>query len=323
MRIVVSGAAGFIGSHLCRALLGAGLEVVGIDNFSFGRPENIADLHDDDRFRFIEADLLDPATLQQVQGNVLVHLASHKIPRYSSALQTLESNSKMLRNALQCCVSQQMKLVFASTSDVYGKNPHVPYHEESDLLLGPTTVRRWAYSTSKIYGELLIQAYHEDFGLDYTILRFFGSYGPWQNTTWWGGPQAVFIQNVLERKPIEVHGDGKQTRTFTYVTDTVQGIVKSITLSEATNQIFNVASKPDEEIAIGDLAITILELMGRDDHPIKVIPYSTFGKYEDVPRRIPDIRKITKLLDFCPTVNLIDGLKQTIRWQAEFYAASK
>lgn len=319
MTIIVAGAAGFIGSNLCRALLAERHDVVGIDNFSFGRQENVADIRPDPRFRFIEADLLDTATLQQVEGDVLIHLASHKIPRYSSALRTLEANGTMLRHVLRCCLDNRMKLVFASTSDVYGKNPLVPYSEESDMLLGPTTVKRWAYSTSKIYGEQLIQAYHEEFGLTYTILRFFGSYGPWQNTTWWGGPQAVFIQNVLEGKPIEVHGDGKQTRTFTYVTDTVQGIVKGAVMKEADNDIFNVANHPNEEITITDLSTTILKLMEREDHPVTFIPYSTFGKYEDVPRRIPDITKIKERLGFEPKVHLVDGLKETIRWQKEFY----
>ena len=191
-------------------------------------------------------------------------------------------------------------------------------------MLGPTTVKRWTYASSKLYGEQYIIANHEEYRLEYTIMRFFGSYGPNQNTSWWGGPQAVFIQNVLEGKPIELHGDGKQTRTFTYVDDTVQGIIKCITEKASSNEIFNVAAQPTEEITIAGLAELIIELMVPENKPaIKYIPYSAFGKYEDPVRRVPDITKIIGALGFHPQFTLREGLKRTIAWQRSLYALAQ
>ena len=318
--IIVIGCAGFVGSNLSVRLISEGHCVMGIDNLSYGNLKNIKSLESNQNFKFFESDVRDYKSLQHCKGEILVHLASQKIPRYSSAFVTLEDNLLMLKNAIRKCNEDKIKLVFASTSDVYGKNINLPYHEESDLNLGPTTVKRWAYALSKIYGEHLIIANHAEYGLEYTIMRFFGSYGPNQNTTWWGGPQAVFIQNILEGKPLELHGDGTQTRTFTYVDDTVEGVVKCMFHPAAKNEIFNVANNPTEEIAIRNLAEMIWKLM-KGDHSvphINMIPYETFGKYEDVMRRVPSIEKIKSLLNYKPRFSLKQGLKLTIDWQKDF-----
>ncbi len=317
MRVVVTGVAGFIGSNLAARILAEGHEVTGIDNFSFGSPANLEGFRDHTKFTFLERDLRQESSWHDLEGSALVHLASQKIPRYSTALRTLDDNSKMLVQATQSCVKRGMHLLYASTSDIYGKNPDVPYHEDSNILLGPTSVKRWAYAVSKIYGEQWIQATHEEVGLQYTIMRFFGSYGPNQNLTWWGGPQSVFIQNLLEGKALEIHGDGRQTRTFTYVEDTVDGIFRCLTNPRARNQIFNIAGDPSEEITIHDLALLIGELMGkkRGEVDINFVPYASFGKYEDVMRRVPSIGKIMKELDYAPTYGLRDGLMRTIQWQ--------
>jgi UDP-glucose 4-epimerase len=317
MRIVVTGVAGFIGSNLAARLLKEGHSVEGIDNFSYGVKSNIAGIINHPNFKFVEGDILDDTHLKGIDGEVIVHLASQKIPRYSSAMATLADNGKMLDAVIKKCLTSKARLVFASTSDIYGKNPILPYTENSDSLLGPTTVKRWAYALSKIYGEQLIQAYHQDHALSYTIMRFFGSYGPHQNLTWWGGPQSVFIQNCLEKKPLEIHGDGKQTRTFTYVDDTVEGIYKCIVEAAAVNDIFNIAGNPESEITIHDLALLITRLVsGETTVPnIRFIPYETFGKYEDVMRRVPSIDKIKSKLGFVPRHSLEEGLRKTIIWQ--------
>jgi len=315
--IIVIGCAGFVGSNLSARLISEGHRVTGIDNLSYGSLKNIKSLESNSGFNFIESDARDYKSFQNCKGDILVHLASQKIPRYSSAFATLEDNSSMLKNAIRKCNEDKIKLVFASTSDVYGKNINLPYHEDSDLNLGPTTVKRWAYALSKIYGEHLIMANHDDYGLEYSIMRFFGSYGPNQNTTWWGGPQSVFIQNIIEGKPLELHGDGTQTRTFTYVDDTVEGVVKCMFHPASKNEIFNVANNPAEEISIKGLAEMIWGLMkGNNDAPrIRMIPYETFGKYEDVKRRVPCIDKIKNMLDYRPRVSLKEGLSATIEWQ--------
>lgn len=321
LKILITGIAGFIGSNLAKKIVDQGDQVIGIDNFSYGCARNIEEIKENRNFTFIFGDLKDELLLNDIKADLVVHLASLKIPRYTSALKTLEENNILLKNVLQYCLKNNAKLIFASTSDVYGKNNIIPFSEDSDLTLGPSTIKRWAYAVSKIYGEQLIIANSDEFDLKYTILRFFGSYGPNQNITWWGGPQSVFIQNILEGKPLEIHGDGKQTRTFTYVDDTVQGILKCIYNEKANNKIYNIASNPDQEIMIKDLGYRIIELMnGNKVNPgIRFIPYSTFGKYEDVMRRVPDISKIKTELNFQPQYNLDEGLKITIEWQKKIF----
>lgn len=232
-------------------------------------------------------------------------------------MRTIDENYMMLRNVVQKCVSDHSKIVYASTSDVYGKNPVYPFSEESDLVMGPTTVKRWSYALSKIYGEQYIIANHEEFGIDYTIARFFGSYGPNQNLTWWGGPQSVFIEKAIRNEPVEIHENGLQSRTFTYVDDTVDALTLFITDEKSNNQIFNTGSKPDAEISILDLSLLIWKLVnGTDSEPkLKFIPYESFGKYEDVMRRVPDISKIKRYFNFEPSWSLEEGLKKTIEWQ--------
>ncbi len=317
MKIIVTGAAGFIGSNLTESLLKKGHKVVGIDNLSYGHLRNIEKFSKDKNFSFIRADLKENSTLDNCSADILVHLASQKIPRYSSALLTLNENSVLLKNVLEKCKREKCKLVFASTSDIYGKNPDIPYNESSNIVLGATTVKRWAYAISKIYAEQLIIANNTEFGFPFTIMRFFGSYGPNQNLTWWGGPQSVFIDKALKKEPIEIHGDGLQTRTFTYIDDTVQGIEKCMFHPDSMNEIFNIAANPDEEITIAELGTKIWKMInGKDSEPmINFIPYSSFGNYEDVRRRVPDITKIKTVLGFDPAFSLTDGLAATIQWQ--------
>ncbi len=317
MKIFITGVAGFIGSNLAIGLLKLGHEVIGIDNLSYGFERNILNIRNHKNFKFIHGDIVNYSVLREIRADVIVHLASQKIPRYTNALRTLDENNLMLRNIVQKAIQDQSKLVFASTSDVYGKNPNLPFTEESDLVLGPSNVKRWAYALSKIYGEQYIIANHDEFNLQYVITRFFGSYGTNQNLTWWGGPQSVFITKAIKKEPIEIHGDGKQTRTFTYVGDTVNALIKCILNVKANNEIFNVGSNIDDEITIVDLARLIWGLInGNEDKALlKFIPYSTFGKYEDVQRRVPDISKIKTLIGFIPNYRLEDGLKTTIDWQ--------
>ena len=319
--IIITGVAGFIGSNLAVELIKNNYRVVGIDDFSYGSRRNIEGLLKNVNFQFVEGNIIDYNVIHPLKGDVLVHLASQKIPRYSTSYRTIYENSAMMSNVIKKCLADKIKLVFSSTSDVYGKNPAVPFSEKSDLVMGPTNVKRWAYAVSKIYDEHSIICNNEELGLDYTIMRFFGSYGPNQNTTWWGGPQAVFIQNILECKPIEIHGDGLQTRTFTYVNDTVQGVVKCIFEEKAKNEIFNIANEPQEEVTILSLAERIIEMMKEEgfNPTLKMIPYSTFGNYEDVRRRVPDISKLKTMLNFKPVFSLDEGLSITIDWQKKIF----
>ena len=265
-------------------------------------------------------DIANPLIMNNIKADIVVHLASQKIPRYTNALRTLEENYLMLRNVVQKCIHDKSKILFASTSDVYGKNPNVPFSEDSDLVMGPTNVKRWAYALSKMYGEQYIIANNDEYGLTYTITRFFGSYGPHQNLTWWGGPQSVFIEKAFKQESLDIHGDGSQTRTFTYVDDTVNALVLCIENEKSNNEIFNTGGKPGSEIAIKDLASLIWKLVnGENSKPkLNFIPYSSFGKYEDVMRRVPDISKLRSYFNFQPEWDLKTGLSSTIEWQKQF-----
>ena len=319
MKISITGVAGFIGSNLCSALLQRGHSVIGIDNMSQGEYENIADFRDNPAFELHEVDVRDENAILEITtgSDVIVHLAAFKIPRYSDSLDTLLINSRGAENIAKAAVKHNAKVVAASTSDVYGKNRDLPFREDSNLVIGAPDVKRWAYAISKMFDEQLFFGYHERYGIDIVMLRFFGGYGPNQNLTWWGGPQSVFIEKALENKEIPLHGDGQQTRSFTYISDHVNGIVRTIEMPEANNLVFNIGNT--YEITIEDLAKLIWRLVrGEDDKPkIKLIPYETFGKYEDVRRRIPDITRAREILGFEPKVDLEEGLKKTIAWQIE------
>lgn len=315
--IIITGVAGFIGSNLAQRLLSQGHMVIGIDDLSHGFERNMAALRSNPHFTFLKGDIGDKNILNAHKAEVLVHLASQKIPRYTNALKTLEQNYELLKNVVQKCVKDKAKIVFASTSDVYGKNKQLPLHEDSELVLGSTKIKRWAYALSKIYGEQFIIANSDEYGLDYTIVRFFGSYGINQNLSWWGGPQSVFIEKALKKEPIEIHGDGLQTRTFTYIDDTISGLMDCIFEERASEEIFNIGSNTTEEISILDLAKLIWSLVNGKDSKILLnfIPYEQFGRYEDVNRRVPDIEKIKSFFGYSPKVSLEEGLRKTIEWQ--------
>lgn len=318
-KILVTGVAGFLGSNLLDKLLAEDHEVIGIDNLAMGSRRNIEAHFDDERLEFIEADVTDPAVFSAIDSDVdcIVHLAAFKIPRYGTALDTLQINYRGTENALEFARARNCKCVLASTSDVYGRNPQLPFSESlSDSVIGSSKAPRWAYAVSKLFDEHLALAYQDAYGFPVTLLRFFGSYGPHQHLTWWGGPQSVFINAVLKDEVIPIHGDGSQTRSFTYVSDTVAGIYESIVRDAANGEIINIGST--HEISILDLAKKIKELSGTPGElKVEFVPYESFtGKeYQDVMRRIPDTRLCKELLGVEAVVTLDEGLARTIEWQ--------
>jgi UDP-glucose 4-epimerase len=318
VKILITGVAGFIGSNVAMALLEDGHHVVGVDNMSQGDKLNMLGFVNHPAFEMHYIDIRDePALKSAAHGcKAIVHLAAYKIPRYTDALDTLLINSMGSENVLKAAIEQNAKVVAASTSDVYGKNPAVPFSENSDLVMGNPDVRRWAYAISKMFEEQMLFAYQHRYGIPFVALRFFGGYGPNQNLSWWGGPQSVFINKALDNEEIEVHGDGLQTRSFTYISDHVNGIVRAVKMDAANNMVLNLGNT--REITILGLAELIWHLVRGSEPPkIKLIPYETFGKYEDVMRRIPDITRARTLIGFEPQVDLEDGLQRTIRWQGE------
>ncbi|HEY9082627.1 MAG TPA: NAD-dependent epimerase/dehydratase family protein [Vicingaceae bacterium] len=316
MRVLITGVAGFIGSNLANRLIKENYEVIGIDDLSTGYIENLDLIIKSNRFEFYRGSVKDD--LKKVikkKVDLVIHLASKKIPRYSSAIKTIEDNILMTKNILSLCSETGSKLIFSSTSDVYGKNEQQFFSEDSNLVIGETNNKRWSYASSKIVSEQLITAYSLEFGFPYTIFRLFNSYGPNQNPTWLGGAQSVFIDNSIKQIPIEIHGNGNQIRTFTYVEDVIDAIMLIINQKSSDNQIFNIGSNPEDNISIFDLAYKIWGMVNNASEPkIKFIPYESFGKYEDVMSRKPDISKIRKLLGYSPKYTLDDGLVKTINW---------
>lgn len=318
-RFLVTGAAGFLGSNLLERVLAEGHEVVALDNLSMGRRDNLGALLDHPKLRFLQRDVTRSDSFDDVAGpfDCILHLAAFKIPRYGKAIDTLKINYHGTEVVLELARRLGCKCVLASTSDVYGRNPELPFNEDSsNSVIGSSNSPRWAYAVSKLFDEHLALAYQDAYGFPVTVLRFFGSYGPRQNTTWWGGPQSVFIDCVLRNKPIPIHGDGKQTRSFTYVSDTVEGIYQSMIRPQANGEVINIGS--NQEITILELAEKIKRLSGAaDDLAIEFVPYASFTgkKYEDVMRRVPDIRKCEKLLGVRAQVGLDEGLARTIDWQ--------
>jgi len=317
--ILITGVAGFLGSNLLDRLLSEGHSVVGIDNLSMGCRENIEEHLENPRFRFIEANAIEKSTFDAVAQDIscIVHLAAFKIPRYGKAIDTLQINYLCTENVLAFGKERSCKCVLASTSDVYGRNPQVPFSEErSDSVIGNSLSPRWAYAVSKLFDEHLALAYQDAYGLPIVLLRFFGSYGPNQPLSWWGGPPPVFINAVMNDEELPIHGDGQQTRSFTYVTDTIDGIYAAVTKQEAVGRIFNIGS--DEEVTILELARRVHKASGKSGDPkIRLVPYESFtGKrYEDVMRRVPDTTLAHEVLGFKARVPLDEGLRKTFEWQ--------
>ncbi|MBI4385153.1 MAG: NAD-dependent epimerase/dehydratase family protein [Nitrospinae bacterium] len=320
-KILITGVAGFVGSNLCKKLLSERYQVIGLDNLSQGSLRNMEPFKNNPSFEFVEGDVRDEALVTRLveRADVVAHLAAFKIPRYGNAMDTLKINTRGTRNIFNAGSRYRRKIVFTSTSDVYGKNPDLPFSEESDLLLGETSIKRWSYAVSKLYDEHLAYAHLEERQTPIAIIRYFGGYGPNQNLTWWGGPQSVFIEKAIKNEPLTIHGDGNQRRSFTYVDDMVNGTFLVIDKDGSAGEIWNIGN--DREITIKALGKMIWNLVRPDTEPkMELISYKSFsGHYEDVMRRIPDLAKSKQRLGFNPVVPLEQGLPITIQWQKQFY----
>jgi UDP-glucose 4-epimerase len=317
-RIGITGAAGFIGSHLCKRLLDEGYEVIGVDDLSMGSVANLTSCLENPAFRLEVLDCgNERALFDAFRGcDAIAHLAAQKIPRYGGAVRTLESNVAGVNAACATALALDADLVITSTSDVYGNAP-TPLVEDGPVVLGPSTTRRWAYAVSKLYDEHVALALAEERGLRVSILRLFNVYGPNNHPTWWGGPVVTFAEALLAGEQIEIHGDGRQVRTFTYVTDTVDGIVRTLREPRARGEIVNIGATT--AVTIQELAELIQRQLGIDG-PLRAhfLPYEALpGKYQDVRTRIPDVAKARELLGFSATVPLEDGIALSLAWHRD------
>ena len=316
LTIGITGAAGFIGSNLCQKLATASNhKIIGVDNLSRGDIKNLEGLQKSKNFHLFKIDVCDLQKLSKVlKGvDVIVHLAAYKIPRFGDRLDVLINNTKTTQNVLEIAKNNKATVIFISSSDIYGKNPKLPFKEDADIVLGPTDIARWSYAVSKIFDEHLCFGYSERYTVPFVILRLFNVYGPRQNRNWLGGAQSEFIDALLSGQPLKIHGTGKQTRSYTYVEDIADAIIKCIDNPKVINKVINIGNTT--EIAIDKFAKIIAKILKKPLRAKKISHLALTGrKYDEVQKRRPEITLAKKIIKWKPTTPLSVGLKNTINW---------
>ena len=307
MNILVTGGAGFIGSHLSDLLLASGHQVTAFDNLSTGNESNIEHLLANPDFRLVKGDILNSNDLQEpvAKADLVFHLAASVGVRYviDNPVATLETNTRGTANLLNAARDHGgKKVVLASSSEVYGRSPNLPYREDDVLSLGPTSVPRWGYACSKMLDEFLALAHWKESGLPVVILRLFNTVGPRQQGSY-GMVLPRMVEQCLGDQPITVYGDGSQTRCFAHVGDVTKALMDIAQVTEAEGQVFNLGN--DAEITINDLADLIKNSLNSVSI-IQHVPFeSVYGPdFQDIPRRVPDINKIKGYIDYDPRTDL-------------------
>ena len=316
MRVLITGGAGFVGSHLADGLLERGDEVAVLDNLSTGSIANIAHLKSHPRFRYtIDSVTNEPLLAELIDScDVVVHLAAAVGVKLivESPVHTIETNVHGTEVVLKHANKKKKLVMIASTSEVYGKSVDVPFREDADLVLGPSEKHRWAYACSKLIDEFLALAYWKERKLPVIIVRLFNTVGPRQ-TGQYGMVIPNFVRQALAGQPITVFGDGTQSRSFTYVGDVVRAMVALIDEPRAVGQVFNIGN--GQEISIGELAARVRAQTGSTSE-IVCIPYEQAYEigFEDMPRRVPDITKVRSLVGYEPTVDLDEILARVVEY---------
>jgi UDP-glucose 4-epimerase len=314
VRALITGGAGFIGSHLAEALLNAGHEVDIIDNLSTGAIRNVGHLKANPRFKYTIDTLTNEPLLAELidRNDVVFHFAAAVGVKLivEEPVHTIETNVHGTEVVLKHANKKRKKVVIASTSEVYGKSTDVPFREDADLVMGATVKHRWAYACSKAIDEFLALAYYKERGLPVIIVRFFNTVGPRQ-TGQYGMVLPSFVQQALAGAPITVFGDGTQSRSFTYVGDVVNCLMKLVDEPKAVGQVFNIGNK--EEVTILKLAEIVKSLTGSAS-PIEFVPYDKAYEegFEDMPRRVPDLAKVSQLVGYEPQVQLHEIITKVI-----------
>ena len=318
MRVLITGGAGFIGSHLSDAYIARGDEGFIVDDLSTGSIENIAHLRQHPRFHYtIDTVHNQPLVAELIdQCDAVFHLAAAVGVKLivESPVRTIETNVRGTEVVLAQANKKKKRVLVASTSEVYGLSNDVPFQEDGNLVMGATTKGRWSYACSKAIDEFLALAYWREKKLPTVIVRLFNTVGPRQ-TGQYGMVIPTFVRQALAGRPITVYGTGEQTRCFGYVGDVVGALVSLMEKEEATGQVFNVGS--NEEVSIMELAERVKELTASDSE-IVTVPYDEAYEegFEDMPRRVPDISKVSALTGFRPTMPL-DGILQSV---IEYYS---
>ena len=314
MRALITGGAGFIGSHLSEALLNEGHEVDIIDNLSTGAIRNVGHLKSNPRFKYTIDTLTNEPLLAELidRNDVIFHFAAAVGVKLivEEPVHTIETNVHGTEVVLKHANKKRKKVVVASTSEVYGKSTDVPFREDADLVMGATVKHRWAYACSKAIDEFLALAYYKERGLPVIIVRFFNTVGPRQ-TGQYGMVLPSFVQQALSGAPITVFGDGSQSRSFTYVGDVVDCLLKLVQEPKAVGQVFNIGNR--EEVTILKLAEMVKTLTGSASS-IEFVPYDKAYEegFEDMPRRVPDLTKVRELVGYEPKVQLNEIIARVI-----------
>lgn len=316
MKYLVTGGAGFIGSHLAEVLIQSGHKVIILDNLSTGNINNIENIIGNDNLEFINDSILNfnlvKNLIAQVDG--VFHLAAalgvKKI--LEKPLESLQTNIHGSENVIHAAASSQVKLFLASTSEVYGKNMNQPLSEDSDRVLGSPLLTRWAYSECKAIDETLVQIYHDLSGLNFVIGRFFNTTGPRQSGAY-GMVLPKFVTSALLNEPLEVFGSGTQRRVFCHVEDAVNAIIKLFFNDQATCEVFNIGG--EEEVSISELAKKVIEETNSKSK-IRNIPYSEAypNGFEDSMRRNPNTNKIRQYTDWAPKFSLRDTIQDIVKF---------
>lgn len=319
LRVLITGGAGFIGSHLAESYLQRGDEVFVIDDLSTGSIENIRHLKDQSRFHYtIDSIHNQPVTAELVdQCDVIFHLAAAVGVKLivESPVRTIENNVHGTEVVLSLANKKKKKVLVASTSEVYGLSSEIPFREDGNLVMGATNKGRWSYACSKAIDEFLALAYWREKKLPTIVVRLFNTVGPRQ-TGQYGMVIPTFVKQALAGRPITVYGSGKQSRCFCYVGDVVGALVKLMDTDDSVGQVFNIGS--NQEISILDLAKRVKELTDSDSE-IVFVPYDEAYEegFEDMPRRIPDISKVNKLVAFKPEKRLDEILEVVIEFHSD------
>ncbi len=311
---LITGGAGFIGSHLTDALLARGDHVVALDNLSTGRLSNLDAAGRSENFRFVQGSVLDELAVDELahQCDVIVHLAAAVGVNLivEQPLKSLTTNIRGSEVVIEAAHRYRRKILVASTSEIYGKNASDALSEDSDRILGSPTVARWAYSIAKSVDEVLAFAYHKERDLPSIVVRLFNTVGPRQSPAY-GMVIPRLIHQALANEPVTVYGDGTQTRCFGHVSDIIEGIIRLLDHPSAIGDVFNVGAQG--EISIAELAAMIIAMTGSQSE-VQFIPYEEAYEagFEDMTRRVPDTSKLKALTGWTPTRSLEHILNDTI-----------
>ncbi len=311
---LVTGGAGFIGSHLCDALLSRGHRVLVLDDLSTGSRDNVAHLQNESRFSLSVGSIMDRRQLDPLveQADAVFHLAAAVGVRLviENPARTIETNVVGTTAVLESANTHAKPVLLTSSSEVYGKASKVPFSESDDLIFGHTGVGRWSYGCSKAIDEYLAMALARESGLQVTIARLFNTVGPRQ-TGKYGMVLPTFVRQALKNEPLTIHGDGNQRRCFCAVGDVVETLIGLLDQPASAGQVINVGS--EEEVSIGELAERVKQLAGSSSSIVRV-PYEVAwdNQFEDMPRRVPDLSRLRQLIGFTPRRSLDDIIRSVI-----------